>query len=345
MDPPPVQYVTTSDGYSIAYAVSGQGWPLVMMPEPFNHLHLMWASPVYRSLFEPLAARFQLVQFDPRFMGLSQRGRPQVRSDREHVLDIEAVVDRLDLAHFVLYGPYYFGTAAAEYAARHPDRVDALILWNIDLNEPRPHDSILRNLSGASWDLFIETYARTFNSYEDLQAAKSRMQAAVDNRDHGVALDSDWDVPAMLSTIATPTLVVARRAQALPLEQSGRRVASLIRNSQLVLFDDVSGGRYTSDGSTPGLVLAIEDFVQRARHPEPGRGASPASVASTADSLSAREVEVLKLLAAGRSNQQIADELVISLNTVRRHVSNIFDKTGAANRADAVSYAHRNGIV
>jgi DNA-binding NarL/FixJ family response regulator len=63
------------------------------------------------------------------------------------------------------------------------------------------------------------------------------------------------------------------------------------------------------------------------------------------DSLSSREVEVLRLLAAGRSNQQIADELVISLNTVRRHVSNIFDKTGAANRADAVSYAHRNGIV
>jgi DNA-binding NarL/FixJ family response regulator len=53
----------------------------------------------------------------------------------------------------------------------------------------------------------------------------------------------------------------------------------------------------------------------------------------------------LRLLAAGRSNQQIADELVISLNTVRRHVSNIFDKTGVANRAEAATYAARNGLV
>jgi NarL family two-component system response regulator LiaR len=60
--------------------------------------------------------------------------------------------------------------------------------------------------------------------------------------------------------------------------------------------------------------------------------------------LSSREVEVLRLLAAGRSNQQIADELVISLNTVRRHVSNIFDKTGVANRVEAAQYATRNGL-
>jgi len=61
--------------------------------------------------------------------------------------------------------------------------------------------------------------------------------------------------------------------------------------------------------------------------------------------LSRREVEVLRLVAAGRTNRQIADELVISLNTVARHVSNIFDKTGVANRAEAASYAHSRGLV
>jgi DNA-binding NarL/FixJ family response regulator len=61
--------------------------------------------------------------------------------------------------------------------------------------------------------------------------------------------------------------------------------------------------------------------------------------------LSGREVEVLRLIAAGRSNAQIADELVISQNTVIRHVSNIFGKIGAANRAEATSYAHRQGLV
>ncbi len=63
------------------------------------------------------------------------------------------------------------------------------------------------------------------------------------------------------------------------------------------------------------------------------------------DDLSEREVEVLRLVAAGKSNQQIADELVIALNTVTRHLSNIFDKTSSANRTEVASYAHRKGLV
>ena len=67
----------------------------------------------------------------------------------------------------------------------------------------------------------------------------------------------------------------------------------------------------------------------------------PAGSLSVADSLrptidlSPRETEVIRLIALGRTNQQIADELVISLHTVARHVANIFDKTGAANRTEA----------
>jgi DNA-binding NarL/FixJ family response regulator len=60
--------------------------------------------------------------------------------------------------------------------------------------------------------------------------------------------------------------------------------------------------------------------------------------------LSAREIEVLRLLAAGKSNAQVADELVISQNTVIRHVSNIFAKIGVDNRAQAAVYARDHGI-
>lgn len=63
------------------------------------------------------------------------------------------------------------------------------------------------------------------------------------------------------------------------------------------------------------------------------------------DGLSTREVEVLRLVAAGRSNQEIADELVISIHTVHRHMQNILGKTGAANRAEAAAHATRNGLV
>jgi DNA-binding CsgD family transcriptional regulator len=61
--------------------------------------------------------------------------------------------------------------------------------------------------------------------------------------------------------------------------------------------------------------------------------------------LSAREIEVLKLIAAGRTNRAIATELFLSERTVHRHVSNIFDKLGVRSRAAAVSYGVRHHLV
>jgi DNA-binding CsgD family transcriptional regulator/tetratricopeptide (TPR) repeat protein len=59
------------------------------------------------------------------------------------------------------------------------------------------------------------------------------------------------------------------------------------------------------------------------------------------DGLSAREIEILRLLAAGSSNQQIADILSISVRTVERHITNLYSKIGAHGRADATAYALR----
>ena len=60
--------------------------------------------------------------------------------------------------------------------------------------------------------------------------------------------------------------------------------------------------------------------------------------------LSEREADVLRLLATGKSNQQIADDLFISLNTVSHHLRNIFAKTGTSNRTEAASFAHQQGL-
>ena len=63
------------------------------------------------------------------------------------------------------------------------------------------------------------------------------------------------------------------------------------------------------------------------------------------DGLTNREAEVLRLVAAGHTNQKIADELFLSRFTVVRHVANIFAKTGAANRTEAATYANQNDLV
>ncbi|MCL4269848.1 MAG: response regulator transcription factor [Anaerolineales bacterium] len=59
--------------------------------------------------------------------------------------------------------------------------------------------------------------------------------------------------------------------------------------------------------------------------------------------LTRRELDILQLLAAGKSNQEIAEERVLTLNTVKKHVGNILSKMGVANRTQAVMLAKKMG--
>jgi class 3 adenylate cyclase/DNA-binding CsgD family transcriptional regulator len=77
----------------------------------------------------------------------------------------------------------------------------------------------------------------------------------------------------------------------------------------------------------------------------PHAPAAPAPAPALPGGLSEREAEVLRLIAAGKSNREVAAALVISLNTVLRHVTHILEKTGAANRTEAARYAVRHGLV
>ena len=71
----------------------------------------------------------------------------------------------------------------------------------------------------------------------------------------------------------------------------------------------------------------------------------PSRAPAYPDGLSPGEVEVLRLIAAGRTDREIADELVISSRTVNNHVRSILNKTAVANRTEAATYAAREGLV
>ncbi len=80
------------------------------------------------------------------------------------------------------------------------------------------------------------------------------------------------------------------------------------------------------------------------QHAAPGSGpGTAAAVPGMVDPLTARELEVLGSLAAGRPNQAIAEQLVVSLDTVKKHVSHVLGKLGAANRSEAVARARHLG--
>jgi DNA-binding CsgD family transcriptional regulator len=104
-----------------------------------------------------------------------------------------------------------------------------------------------------------------------------------------------------------------------------------------VLFED--HGEQSLKG-IEGLVRVYRlrdgsDAVSSAPRPNVAPGGAP---------LTNREIEVLRLIAAGRSNREISADLVLSERTVARHIANVYTKIGAHGRADATAYAHRNGF-
>jgi DNA-binding NarL/FixJ family response regulator len=92
------------------------------------------------------------------------------------------------------------------------------------------------------------------------------------------------------------------------------------------------------------LVTAVISRPPVAEPPDPGAGAGLGPGQKPLGGLTAREAEVLILLAAGLSNAEIAKRLYLSHATVKTHINRIFAKTGARDRAQAVRYAYQHGL-
>lgn len=120
----------------------------------------------------------------------------------------------------------------------------------------------------------------------------------------------------------------------------------------------VSGGRTDSLDRVAGLLIGADDYLVKPIAPEElvarigrllMRGAAASRAPRLPDayglSLSAREAEVLRLLAHGLTNKAIAQKLLISPKTVATHVQRILTKLGVRSRSEAVALAYREGLV
>ena len=211
-----------------------------------------------------------------------------------------------------------------------------------------PQIEALLSLIERDWDTFVESVthawlgwpagdegslaADIFRTSTTPAVARATLQAA-----------GQTDVSVDAPRVRCPVLVLHRaEAQVIPLEVSadlarslpGGRLAVLPGSSASLFFE-------ATDIVVDRIVAFVKDpLAEPAASADPRRARPPRG----AGELSPREIEVLRLLAGGDTNGQIGAGLGISINTVERHVANVYRKIDARGRAKATAWAIRNGV-
>ena len=339
MDAPPVQYVKTSDGYDIAFSVSGDGLPFVFMPPPTSHIQLEWSPPSQvTSLLQELSGRFRLVRYDGRGQGMSRRDLAAGYSMDALQLDLEAIVDKLQLERFVLMGSHASGHAAVRYAVDNPEQLHALVIAGSSTSGSGWPVISAVQLAERNWEYFLSMYMMAGPlAQEPKQRVLEYLNQLVTQRDWTIMAKA-WtasDIADCLPSLQVPTLILHPVNYMNVPVQEAVDVASRINNARIVR---PNGSGIL--GEAKSTVRAIDDFLAELSTADiqpavPGQRMAP-------HGLSARQIEVLRLVSTGHTNPEIAEKLVISIRTVERHLSEIYAKIGARNRADAAIYALTN---
>ena len=123
-----IKFCSASDGTTIAYAVIGDGPPLVKAPNWMNHLEYDWESPVWRHMLRDISRDHTLIRFDQRGNGLSDWRVPEITFE-SMVSDLAMVVEAAGLERFALFGISQGCLFSIAYAVRDPARVSHLVLY------------------------------------------------------------------------------------------------------------------------------------------------------------------------------------------------------------------------
>jgi DNA-binding CsgD family transcriptional regulator len=151
------------------------------------------------------------------------------------------------------------------------------------------------------------------------------------------------DLTSFLPQLTVPTLVVHEPAFPFGSFELCQEVAAGIRDAGFVILADKSIAGRVHDG----YVIAIDRFLRAgtaSKVTSPVRAASPVAGLPAPHKLTPREVQVLRSVAEGSTNKEIAAELAVAVSTVERHLVNLYTKIGARGRADAIGYALRHRL-
>jgi len=346
-----IRFCTGHDGVRIAFATSGSGPPLVKAANWMSHLEFDIGSPVWTHWLEELSRQHTLIRYDERGCGLSDWDIADLSFDA-WLRDLEAVVDAMQLERFSLLGISQGAPIAVAYAVKHPERVSHLILHGgyargrLNRNptpQLREQAELMKRLAAVGWGqrnaafrqffttLFIPggtaEQHRWFNELERVSTSAANAVRFLDVFNH-------IDVVSLLPLVSCPTLVLHPAGDmSVPFDE-GRLIAGGIPGARFVPLE--------SDNH-----LLLEDEPAWRRWIDEVRAFLPPSGAVTDPAfatLTARERELVELIAQGRDNAQVAATLSLSEKTVRNHITRIFSKLEVHNRPQAIVMARKAGF-
>lgn len=289
-----IRYATTVDGTRIAYAKAGMsdGPALVRAAHWMTHLDWDWRCPVIGARLRRLVHHFQLWRYDGRGSGLSSRDVAQPTLD-EAVADLEAVVDAAGLQRFGLLGPSGGASIALSYTAKHPDRVNRLILIGGHARgllkrgahaKSREYVMALARIIEEGWGQDNPAFRQIFTSLlfpganEEQMQAFNHMQrqscspsAAADL----VRKTAEYDASGALARIHCPTLVLHNPDdQRVPFAEA-QLIASSVPGARLETFESRNHTALPGEPAFESTLYSIIDFALEGAHERDQPSAGP----------------------------------------------------------------------
>src|SRR2546423_2157616 len=287
MSSPPTRYARSGD-VSIAYQVVGDGPVDLVLVQGFaTHLEIQWESPLFQHFFERIGSFARLILFDKRGTGLSDPV-PSVPTLEQRVDDVRAVMDAAGSERAALFGISEGGPMSVLFAATHPERATALILYGAmartteapDYPWASPADALRESVQeflapywGVDSEALVELFAPSlvgtpgvveFNSRIERSAASPSMVRQL------FEMFLDLDVRDILPTIHVPTLVLHRRHDRVVNRRAGEDLAARIPGARYVELEGIDHLPWSGDAEA--VLGEIEEFLTGARTaPEPDR--------------------------------------------------------------------------
>ena len=273
-----IGYCRAADSVRLAYAISGQGPPLVKTANWLNHLEYDWESPVWRHFFVGLSREHRLIRYDPRGTGLSDWDVPDLSLDT-WVNDVAAVVDAAGVDRFPLLG-YSQGCAVSiAYAVRYPERVSHLVLYGgfaLGASKRTPAErerrKALATLMRMEWGADNPAIRQMFANYLMPDATKDQIASFNDLQRKTTSAEcaaryleatGNIDVVELLPQVRAPTLVMHARGDIQVPVELGRQLAAGIPGAKFVALQSNNHILLEQDPATQRCFEEIRLFLNK----------------------------------------------------------------------------------